>query len=158
MAMPPLCRRRIAGRGEARRRWTARLAWGRGHGLGVAPANSAVAPECRLGYLADAGQQAKYARSFHRNDQHLLVRRLRQLAESFEIFLRHEVIQRGDVALRDRFADHLRRLGFGLCEPLARLGVAEGGLAAALGFENLGLLGALGFEDRGLPRPLGLEH
>ena len=62
------------------------------------------------------------------------------LPNAFEIFLRHEVVERRDVAARDRLAHHLGRLGLGLREALARLGVAERGLAAAFGFEDLRLL------------------
>ena len=46
-------------------------------------------------------------------------------------------------------------LGFGLGLALARLGVAEGGLAAALCGEDLGPLVALGAQDLGLPFALG---
>ena len=72
--------------------------------------------------------------------RHLLIGRLRDLAERLEVFFRDEVVERRDVAARDRLAHHLGRLGLGLGGTLARLGVAERGLAPALGLEDLRLL------------------
>ena len=63
----------------------------------------------------------------------LLLRRRADLGQRLGVFLGDEVVDRLDVALGDRLRHHLRgaRLGFG--GALARLGVAEGGLAPAFG-------------------------
>ncbi len=76
-------------------------------------------------------------------------------AERLEVFLGDEVVERRDIAAGDRLAHHLGRLGLGLGEALARLGVAERRLPPAFGFEDLPLLLAFGAQDRGLPLAFG---
>src|SRR5207237_4838290 len=85
-------------------------------------------------------------------------RRFRDLAERLEVLLGDEIVECRDVAARHREAHHLGRLGFGLRQPFATLGIAKRRLASALSLENLSLLLALGAQDRGLTLALGGEN
>ena len=81
----------------------------------------------------------------------------RQLPERLDVFVGDEIIQRGDVALGNRFRDHLRRLGLGFGGALARFGVAERGLLAAFGLQDLALLCAFRAKNFRLALALGLQ-
>ena len=60
--------------------------------------------------------------------------------------------------MADREAHHLGGFGLGGGGALARLGVAERGLAAAFRLEDLRLLRTLGLEDRRLPLAFSREN
>ena len=72
--------------------------------------------------------------------------------------MRDEVIDRLNVAAADGLRDHLRRLGFGLCQALARFSVAKRRLAPAFGFQDCTLLFALGAQNLGLPVAFGVQN
>src|SRR5262245_47040920 len=111
---------------------------------------AAVLAERLAGDLAEARQRADHARGIQRHHQHLLVGRLRQRLQRLHVVVGDEIVDRLHVARRDGLADQLGGLGLRLGGALARLGIAEGGLAAALRRQHNRLLLALGLEDGGL--------
>src|SRR5262252_2198261 len=70
----------------------------------------AVAAERLARDLADAGKRAEHVDRLDREHQYLLVGRLRELGKRAQVFLRDEVVERGDVAAGHGGAHHLGRL------------------------------------------------
>src|SRR5258707_1079589 len=83
--------------------------------------------EALLGELGDAGGRAEGAGRLHRQDHPLLVRRRGERLQGADVVVRDEVVDRLQVALRDRLRQHQRRFRVGFGQALARFGVAERG-------------------------------
>ena len=77
--------------------------------------------------------------------------------ERLGVSLRDEIVERLHVALGDRLRHHRRRPRLRLGEALARLGVAEGGLAPALGLEDQACFSPSALRICDCPRALRLE-
>ncbi len=77
--------------------------------------------------------------------------------QHLHVFIGDEVVDRRDVAIRDRGTHHLGRLGLGLHQTLAHLGVPERGLLSTFGFEDLRLLLAFSLQDCPLAQTLSLQ-
>src|SRR5690606_26296729 len=97
-----------------------------------------------LGQFSYSPQRADPLCLLDREEDRLAVGAGRKLAHGLDIFLRDEIVDRLRISARDRVRNHLRRLGFGFSLALARLGVAERGLAPAFGLQYLPLLLAFG--------------
>ena len=86
--------------------------------------------------LADAAQRPGQRSELERHDEHLLVRRQRELLDRVHVFVGDEIIDRGGVAASRRLADQPRRGRLRLGGALARFRRAKGGLAPPFRFED----------------------
>src|ERR1700758_3081737 len=110
-----------------------------------------------LGDFGDAAERGQYACRFDWQHQHFLIRRLGELSERFEIFLRNEIVERRYATVRHRFTDHRGCLGFSLGEPLSCFGIPEGRFAPPLRLQDLRLLLTLGPQNLRLALSLRRE-
>lgn len=107
--------------------------------------------------LADPGDRSHQAAGIQRHQYHFAVVSGANLLQRIGVFLRHEVVDRLNIARGDRRGDHLGGAGFRFGGPFACLRLQERGLPFALGLEDLRLLFPFRFQNFRLSHPFGLK-